>query len=177
MPDLPVPADAIRAVVAALDANDRTAGIGRDESLFLRTVAKLGEELGEVMAAHIAWRGQNPRKPRGTLAAVLAELYDVALTALVAEASLGVPFDPMVGLLPEPPDGLGDGLGVLARTFGRVAFVLDGGQKPAFLAACLRNTARTALTIAAEASPTWAEDFVAHVETRTRRLVEAADVT
>ena len=48
-------------------------------------LAKITEEAGEVVAAHIGATGQNPRKGvTHTRADVEAELLDVALTALAA---------------------------------------------------------------------------------------------
>ncbi len=88
MPDLTIPADRVDAVVTALDASDARAGIGRRDGLNLR-VLKVGEEFGEAAQALIGACGQNPRKGvTHTYGDVRAELYDVALTALVAAASL-----------------------------------------------------------------------------------------
>ena len=78
----------IGAVVAALDTSDSLAGIDPQDGLTLR-VLKVGEEFGETAQALIGAVGQNPRKGvTHTYADVRAELYDVALTALVAAASL-----------------------------------------------------------------------------------------
>jgi phosphoribosyl-ATP pyrophosphohydrolase len=60
-----------------------------DPELTLR-ILKVTEEAGEAAAAWIGLLGQNPRKGRThTRAQVVAELGDVAFTALVAAASLG----------------------------------------------------------------------------------------
>lgn len=48
-------------------------------------IAKIGEELGEVVDAYIAYTGQNPRKPApGAMGDVMKELTDVAYTAILA---------------------------------------------------------------------------------------------
>jgi hypothetical protein len=49
-------------------------------------VAKLSEEVGEAVSELIAWTGQNPRKGEtpASRARMLAELADVALTAVLA---------------------------------------------------------------------------------------------
>lgn len=81
-------AGAVGDAVAALDANDELRGIGRSESLTLR-VLKIAEELGEAVAARIGGMGQNPRKGITHGADDLRdELFDVALTALVAAATV-----------------------------------------------------------------------------------------
>ncbi|OAA28218.1 hypothetical protein UG55_1006191 [Frankia sp. EI5c] len=86
-PEPALPAAAIAAAVRALDANDRRVGIGPREGLALR-VAKVAEECGEASAALIGLRGQNPRKGRSSEEELVDELLDVALSALVAAASL-----------------------------------------------------------------------------------------
>lgn len=59
------------------------------ESLMLRTIVKLGEEVGEVAEAVIGCLGQNPRKGvTHSLDDVVAELLDVAVTALGAIESI-----------------------------------------------------------------------------------------
>lgn len=59
-----------------------------EERLWGRT-AKVAEEYGEVVSAIIGYLGQNPRKGRiNTLGDVVAELLDVAVTALGAVESL-----------------------------------------------------------------------------------------
>lgn len=58
-----------------------------DEELDMR-VGKIIEEVGEVSAAWTAYLQQNPRKPAGPLADVVAELGDVILTAAVAITSI-----------------------------------------------------------------------------------------
>jgi NTP pyrophosphatase (non-canonical NTP hydrolase) len=88
MADLTIPAGAIADAVEALDANDERARIGRAEGLTLR-ILKVGEEFGEVARARIGGTGQNPRKGVTHGAADLRdELFDVALTALVAAATV-----------------------------------------------------------------------------------------
>lgn len=48
-------------------------------------IAKIGEEMGEVVNAFILLTGQNPRKPKsGTMDDVTGELADVAYTAILA---------------------------------------------------------------------------------------------
>jgi len=50
---------------------------------------KIGEEFGEVVAAHIGAAGQNPRKGvSATDADVVTELCDVIITAMVAAATV-----------------------------------------------------------------------------------------
>lgn len=88
MPDPTIPATAIDAVVRALDENDEAAGIDVHEGLALR-VLKVTEESGEAAQALLYLRSQNPRKGKRTdERALTGELYDVALTALVAAASV-----------------------------------------------------------------------------------------
>ncbi|CAM3236095.1 MazG-like family protein [Stackebrandtia soli] len=66
---------------------------GRGDAELTCRILKLGEEVGEASSAWIGALGQNPRKGvTHTRADVAAELADVAITALVAIASLG--FDP-----------------------------------------------------------------------------------
>lgn len=79
-----------RIVLAAsiLDTSDRKRGFGEQESRLLR-IMKLAEELGEVNAAVIGATGQNPRKGFShSWGDVADELADVALTALVALATI-----------------------------------------------------------------------------------------
>lgn len=56
------------------------------ESVTWGRLAKVSEECGEVIAAFIAYTGQNPRKPKREDAwvEVVEELLDVAVTALAA---------------------------------------------------------------------------------------------
>lgn len=52
-------------------------------------ILKISEEAGEAAQAYIGYTGQNPRKGKThTLEQVIDELFDVALTALVAAKSL-----------------------------------------------------------------------------------------
>jgi hypothetical protein len=67
---------------------DRTTG--RDLVSLTCAVVKVAEEAGEAVGAWINHTANNPRKPAGALALVTAELGDVALSALVALARLGV---------------------------------------------------------------------------------------
>ena len=63
------------------------ANVARDrEAATWGRLAKIQEEAGEVIAAFIAYTGQNPRKPQKVdgLNEVARELLDVALTALAA---------------------------------------------------------------------------------------------
>ena len=63
---------------------------GADELELTLRILKLAEEAGEAAQAWIGERGQNPRKGvTHTRADVVAELADVAFTALVALESLG----------------------------------------------------------------------------------------
>ncbi|GAA4924417.1 MazG-like family protein [Stackebrandtia albiflava] len=77
--------EAVDTATGWLDAaNGRT-----DHELTCR-ILKLTEEAGEVAVAWIGALGQNPRKGvTHTRADVVAELADVAVTALVAISSLG----------------------------------------------------------------------------------------
>jgi hypothetical protein len=89
------PCAELAGAVAALAAwLDRTTG--RDAVSLTCAVAKVAEESGEAVAAWINYVGSNPRKPAGDVGAVVAELGDVALSALVALARLGV--DPVPAL-------------------------------------------------------------------------------
>ncbi|RIV41317.1 MazG-like family protein [Micromonospora radicis] len=64
---------------------------GTGEAELTCRVLKLTEEVGEVAAAWIGTLGQNPRKGvTHTRPDVVAELADVAFTALVAIESLGL---------------------------------------------------------------------------------------
>lgn len=82
------PARRIADTLAAMDGLDRT-------SRYVEAirVGKLMEEAGEAMQALIAYHHVNPRKPAGTLADVIKELCDVALTAKVAIESFGFDAD------------------------------------------------------------------------------------
>lgn len=82
-----LPVGAIDDAVRALDRNDRRMAISPEESLALRIV-KIAEECGEASAALIGLRGQNPRKGRSSEQELVDELLDVALSALVAVASV-----------------------------------------------------------------------------------------
>ena len=78
----------IRTAVDALDENDRERGFEGMPSILLR-IGKVSEKLGEVWRAYIGAVGQNPRK--GFYAdhhQVVEELADVALTAIVAMATV-----------------------------------------------------------------------------------------
>ncbi|MEX5631694.1 MazG-like family protein [Parafrankia sp. FMc2] len=86
-PGAPLPVAAIDAAVRALDVNDGRRSIGPDEALALRVV-KVAEECGEASAALIGLRGQNPRKGFSSEQHLVDELLDVALSALVAAASV-----------------------------------------------------------------------------------------
>lgn len=75
-------------VTAAARWLDEHNGTGREENAL--RILKIGEEFGEAVTAWIGTTGQNPRKGvTHTTADVAAELADVAITALVAIASLG----------------------------------------------------------------------------------------
>lgn len=64
--------------------NDQNPDITFAEDTAMR-VLKVTEEAGEAAAAYIGWTGQNPRKGvTHDLSDVIAELCDVALTALCA---------------------------------------------------------------------------------------------
>ncbi|WP_245674204.1 MazG-like family protein [Actinoplanes rectilineatus] len=63
---------------------------GTDRAEMSMRIVKIAEEYGEVAAAWVGSTGQNPRKGiTHTQQDVVAELGDVAFTALVAAASLG----------------------------------------------------------------------------------------
>jgi phosphoribosyl-ATP pyrophosphohydrolase len=80
--------DLYAAVTAAARWLDEHNGTGREENAL--RILKIGEEFGEAVTAWIGTTGQNPRKGiTHTTADVAAELADVAITALVAIASLG----------------------------------------------------------------------------------------
>ena len=80
--------EAVRATVSNLDARNGTG----DAETTMR-ILKVTEESGEAAAAWIGAVGRNPRKGvTHTRAETADELADVALSALVAIASLG--FDP-----------------------------------------------------------------------------------
>jgi hypothetical protein len=55
-----------------------------EETVHWRRVLKVSEEAGEVRAALGAWVGENPRKDRGTIDDVIAELADCVGAALGA---------------------------------------------------------------------------------------------
>ncbi|MGH8794842.1 MAG: hypothetical protein ACRDXX_19645 [Stackebrandtia sp.] len=87
--------DIWEAVDAAREWLDRANGVDRCE-LTLR-ILKVAEEAGEASAAWIGALGSNPRKGvTHTREDVVAELADVAMSALVAVASLG--YDPRQAL-------------------------------------------------------------------------------
>lgn len=72
----------IGAITRWLDRSNATMPPDLDESM---RIMKIGEEFGEAVAAYIGYTGQNPRKGRThTRSDVLAELADVAVTALCA---------------------------------------------------------------------------------------------
>lgn len=67
-----------------IDQSNAKSGIDSTHDDSMR-VMKVGEEFGEVIAAYIGMTGQNPRKGvTHTKADLLAELADVAVTALCA---------------------------------------------------------------------------------------------
>lgn len=67
-----------------IDDHNRNQGRG-EEAITWSRLAKIGEELGEVIAAHIGQTAQNPRKgTTHTTEDVKKELIDVAATALYA---------------------------------------------------------------------------------------------
>jgi hypothetical protein len=114
MRDLTIDAGAIEAAVEALDTNDERVGIGPSEGLTLR-ILKVVEEAGEAAAARIGGMGQNPRKGITHGAEdLMNELYDVALTALVAAATV------------EPDWAFRFALHVKAKT-GRLVGAVDRG--------------------------------------------------
>jgi NTP pyrophosphatase (non-canonical NTP hydrolase) len=77
---------AVRASVAWLDAAN-----GREQADLTFRILKVTEEAGEAASAWIGVTGANPRKGvTHTVDDVVAELADVALTALIAIESLGV---------------------------------------------------------------------------------------
>ena len=77
---------AVHASKAWLDGHN-----GRDPHEVTLRILKVMEEAGEVAAARIGTRGQNPRKRiHQTDEDTAAELADVVITALVAIESLGL---------------------------------------------------------------------------------------
>jgi NTP pyrophosphatase (non-canonical NTP hydrolase) len=83
---------AIKKIVQHLDEHN-----GCDETEQGLRILKIGEEFGEAAAAWIGYVGQNPRKGvTAELSDVGHELADIAVTTLVALASLG--FDPVASL-------------------------------------------------------------------------------
>ena len=78
--------DDLSAGIATLSEWIDAGNAGRDpEAATWGRLAKITEEAGEVVAAHIGATGQNPRKGVTHVQAdVAAELLDVALTALAA---------------------------------------------------------------------------------------------
>lgn len=67
-----------------IDGDPRNQSMSGEAQLAMRTVVKIGEELGEVSAALIGMTGQNPRKGiTHTADHVVKELLDVAATALM----------------------------------------------------------------------------------------------
>jgi len=181
--------DAVRAVVATLDANDRAVGIPAAVAIELR-VGKVHEEIGEAWAALIALWGQNPRKPRGNEADLRGELYDVALAALVAaESIVTVPatlWETYWSLIEEqvsdeaqhcsaPWSGLSP-QELLIRQPTRVAQRAgkasgsSRAQTAGLRRAQLQEVANVALSISALMTSTWAEEFEAQVLAKTARL-------
>lgn len=78
-------ADLIEWMNADLDANVSDAYKAQPLAQDWARIAKLSEEVGEVIDAWIGVTGQNPRKGAyGEMGDVLDELMDVALTALYA---------------------------------------------------------------------------------------------
>lgn len=72
----------IAAITRWLDRSNANMDPNLDESM---RIMKIGEEFGEVVTAYVGYTGQNPRKGRThERADVLAELADVAITALCA---------------------------------------------------------------------------------------------
>lgn len=72
----------IAAITRWLDRSNATMDPALDESM---RIMKIGEEFGEVVEAYIGYTGQNPRKGQThSRSDVLAELADVAITALCA---------------------------------------------------------------------------------------------
>lgn len=80
-------ADALVALSKWIDAGNE----GRDpEAITWGRLAKITEEAGEVIAAYVGYTGQNPRKGKTHKRSdVVAELLDVAVTALGAVEHLG----------------------------------------------------------------------------------------
>jgi hypothetical protein len=80
-----VAATSLVAISRWIDEAPRNAARDREAATWGR-ISKIGEEFGEVIAAFIAFTGQNPRKPQDSdaLIGVGKELLDVALTALGA---------------------------------------------------------------------------------------------
>lgn len=67
------------------DIEDITRWLDESQVSTVTSILKLTEEVGEVAAAYIGMTGDNPRKGvTNNQAAVLAELADVAVTALCA---------------------------------------------------------------------------------------------
>lgn len=85
---LTIPSGLIQAASEALEDNAVRVGIAPSEALTLQ-ILKVAEEAGEAAAARIGSVGQNPRKgiTHGS-DALRDELFDVALTALVAAATV-----------------------------------------------------------------------------------------
>lgn len=169
-PELAIPTAAITAAVAALNANDARLGIDRRDGMTLR-LGKMAEEYGEVWKALIGMRGQNPRKGRThSDLDVVAELYDLALTALVAAAS--IPGGPPFRYASFGPHELWDCMTVLGARVGKTVRACQRGCANPH--ARLYEVASRALSIAASiVGPGWGAEFVEHVETRTARVVEA----
>lgn len=170
MSDLTIDPTRLAAIVAALDANDTARGIARHDALMLR-VGKVAEEYGEAWAALGGMYGQNPHKGRThTEGDVVGELFDVALTALVAAASLPdaayYNYSPLV----LAPVDLWQGMTGLGQQVGQA---LVERHDPVW---ALHRTADLAFRLAGTivGPHALADHFAAHVEAKTARLLAAA---
>lgn len=170
MTDLTIPTAAVAAAVAALDANDARLGINQRDAMALR-LGHLAEEYGEIWKALAGMRGQNPRRGRThTDLDVVAELYDLALAALVAAAS--IPGGPPFRYTCLGPHELWGCVTVLGARVGRTVLACSRGCADPHDR--LHEVASRALSIASSiVGPTWGAGFVEHVETRTARVVGA----
>jgi hypothetical protein len=171
MRDLTIDTAAINAVVRALDANDAAQGIDRRDSRMLR-VGKVAEEYGEAWAALVGMYAQNPRKGRThTEGDFVAELFDVALTALVAAASRPEARRFLGPLSTTRPVELWPGMRHLGRRVGST--FADNSDDPV---GTLHNVTEAALRLAGTivGADALADRFTAHVEAKTARLIEVA---
>ena len=173
MPDLTIPASRVDAVVAALDANDAAAGILPTDGLVLR-IGKVAEEYGEAWAALIGMFGQNPRKGRThTEVDFVGELFDVALAAVVAAASLpGSRRRFRAPAAVARPVELWSGMRHLGRRIGCTLHEESDDPVRTF-----HDVANAALRLAGAAvgPGVLADQFAAHVWAKTFRVVEAVD--